>query len=352
MARIQLGGAGGAPTNNVIRSLRSSAHGDHLIGMSCVPTDLVLADVDERHCVPFADDPAYPEALLGLLAQTKPDLLHVQNDLEVLAVSRLRTEIAALGVTLFLPAADTVELCVDKYRSYEVWRDAGVPVPESVLLESADDLRRFADRHDGEVWLRANVGGGGQGALPVDDIEFAVRWVERFRGWGTFMAARKLTARSVTWLSLWHDGELVVAQCRRRRSWGFGNRTLSGVTGITAVGETMSDPIVDDIAQRAIHAVDDRPNGLFGVDMTYDADSVPNLTEINIGRFFTTVHFFTAAGLNLPQIYADVALDGRMPDLRRQINPLDDGLVWVRGMDVLPVLTTAAEIDRLAAEGT
>src|SRR3546814_10024483 len=32
MARIQIGGAGGAPSNNFIRSLRESARHDHIIG--------------------------------------------------------------------------------------------------------------------------------------------------------------------------------------------------------------------------------------------------------------------------------------------------------------------------------
>ena len=63
---------------------------------------------------------------------------------------------------------------------------------------------------------------------------------------------------------------------------------------------TVSDPVVDDIAQRAIRAINPEPSGIFGVDLTYDRDGVPNPTEINIGRFFTTHQFFTAAGLNMP----------------------------------------------------
>ena len=60
------------------------------------------------------------------------------------------------------------------------------------------------------------------------------------------------------------------------------------------------------------------------------------LTEINIGRFFTTIYFFTKAGLNMPAIYRDLALEGRHPKLERKRNPLPTGLAWVRGMDVEP----------------
>ena len=81
--------------------------------------------------------------------------------------------------------------------------------------------------------------------------------------------------------------------------------------------------------------------------MTYDFSGQPNPTEINIGRFFTTHFFFTRAGLNLPRIYCDIALDNRFPSLERKINPLPDDLLWIRGMDVEPVLTTLEDFRRL-----
>ena len=120
MARIYIGGAGGAPSNNFIRSLRESHRKDHLIGASCVPTDLFLADVDERHVVPPAMAGAYPKALSELLKKTCPDFMHLQHDFEVRAVSRLRDEITRLGVKLYLPSANTIEVCVDKQKSYAI----------------------------------------------------------------------------------------------------------------------------------------------------------------------------------------------------------------------------------------
>jgi hypothetical protein len=348
MARIQIGGAGGAPANNVIRALRHSERSDHLIGTSCVPSDRFLADVDEWHWIPAALDERYPTAALGLLGRTKPDLLHLQHDFEVRAIARIREQVEALGVRLYLPSTETIEACVDKHRSYEIWRAAGVRVPETMLIEDPTGLRQAFDSLGGAVWLRAIEGGGGRGALPTDSYEFARLWIERYGGWGQFTAAKVLKdSRSVTWQSIWYQGELVVAQSRLRRSWNFGSRAVSGVTGITGVAETIRDVEVDRIARDAIQAIDSRPHGIFGVDMTYDAEGVPNPTEINIGRFFTTIFFFARAGLNMPQIYCDIALDKRFPSLERTVNPLPPGLVWIRGMDVEPALTTRAELEAL-----
>ena len=347
MARILIGGAGGAPANNFIMSLRASGDNDHLIGMCSVPTDLMLADTDEKYVVPYANAPDYATQLCAVIRKTHPDLLHLQHDFEVRRVSRERQLIEKQGVKLFLPDSLTVENCVDKSRSYAIWKDAGLPVPETILVTGVADLTDAFRQFDGKVWLRATEGGGGSGALPTDNFDFARLWIDRFDGWGRFTAARCLTARSVTWLSIWYHGELVVAQQRTRRSWNFGNRTHSGVTGITGVGETTSDPIVDETALAAIQALDSKPHAIFAVDMTYDIQGRPNPTEINIGRFFTTHYFFAKAGVNFAKIMKDLALYEKMPELPRKINPLPDGLLWIRGMDVPPMLTNIAQLKRL-----
>ena len=350
--RIQIGGAGGAPSNNFIRSLREAEHPYYLIGTCASPTDIFLADVDERYVVPPAADPSFRDRLLRLLERTKPALLHVQNDHEVKAISRLRDDVRSTGVRLFMPAPETVEICLDKYASYKIWRERGVRVPATMLLHDAGDLKNAMAELGPKIWVRAIAGAGGAGSLPTDSFDFARFWIEHHNGWGSFTASECLTEKTTTWLSIWNEGELVVAQSRRRWSWNFGNRTLSGVTGITGVAETYGDAEVDRLAEQAIRAVDAVPHGIFGVDMTYGHDGLPYVTEINIARFFTTHYFFTKAGLNMPDMFCRLALFGERPNVSKRVNPLPDGLVWIRGMDVEPVLTTVDEVQRMAGEVT
>ncbi|QEE25650.1 carboxylate--amine ligase [Rhodanobacter glycinis] len=352
MAKIQIGGAGGAPSNNFIRSLRESSRKDHLIGTTCVPADLFLADTEEKYVVPYATADNYSEKVLGLISKVRPDFIHLQNDYEVRAISRIRDKVVDLGIGLYLPDAETVENCVDKQKSYAIWKAAGVRVPETILLNNENDLKVAFEKLGPKIWIRAIEGGGGRGALPAENYEFAKIWIDRFKGWGTFTASELLSEKTITWQSIWFEGELVVAQTRKRRSWNFGNRTLSGVTGITGVGETCSDPLVDRIAQDAILAIDKRPHGIFSADMTYDFSGFPKPTEINIGRFFTTHYFFTKAGLNFPEIYCNIALDETFPVLEKKVNPLPDGLIWIRGMDREPVLTTVDELEKLERQAS
>lgn len=349
MAKILIAGAGGAPSEGVIHSLLK-AGGDTVIGMGSEPTDLVLSAAERKFYIPYANVPEYRERLLALLNAEQPDLLHFQNDLEIWHASKIRADILATGTRLFMPEHDVIDTCVHKYKSYVAFKEAGVPVPRNLMINDEADLRTAFEElggASGKIWLRASsIGGGGKGSIPTSDYALAKAWIDHYKGWGDFVAAEMLTPDTITWLSIWRDGELVVAQSRERRGWTHGNRSISGVTGVTKVGVTCENAQATEIAIAACKAVSAKPHGIFGVDMAYDSNGVPNPTEINISRFFTTVRFFTEAGLNLPRIFRDIALEDKLPELPKKVNPLPNGLMWLRGMDVVPRLMTEADITR------
>lgn len=350
MFKILVAGAGGAPSEGVINSLLRGARKETVIGMGSEPSDLVLSAASRKFYIPYANAPEYKEKLLELLNREKPDLLHFQNDLEIYHASLIRADIIATGTKVFMPEHEVIDTCVHKYKSYLAFKNAGVKVPRNIMINNQEDLREaFATLGDenGKIWLRASsIGGGGKGAIPTNDYALANSWINHYKGWGDFVAAEMLTPETVTWLSIWHHGELVVAQSRERRGWTHGNRSISGVTGVTKVGVTCDNEQVNKIAIDTVKAVSAKPHGIFGVDMAYDKNGVPNPTEINISRFFTTVLFFTEAGLNMPEIFKDIALYGELPKLPKKINPLPNGLLWLRGMDVEPRLMTPEEINK------
>jgi hypothetical protein len=346
--KILIAGAGGAPSEGVINSLLKSKKKETIIGMGSEVTDLVLSKAEEKFYIPNSDSLDYKKSLIDLLKQEKPDLIHFQNDLEIFYASLFRDEINELGVKTFMPDHEVIDVCVHKYKTYLKCKNAGIKVPQNILINDEDDLKRAFSNlgdSDGKIWLRSSsIGGGGKGALPTNDYLLAKGWIDRFEGWGDFVAAEMLTPNTVTWLSIWYEGELIVAQTRLRKGWTHGNRTVSGVTGVTKVGQTYSNTEVDRISIDTIKSVSNKPHGIFGVDMAFDSNGIPNPTEINISRFFTTVLFFTEAGLNLPEIFKDLALYKEFPNLSKTINPLPDGLMWLRGMDTKPALLTEKDI--------
>ena len=192
MAKILIAGAGGAPSEGVIQSLLKTGE-DTVIGMGSEPSDLALSSAQRKFYVPYANSPEYKAALLKILADEKPDLIHFQNDLEIYHASLLRDEIQATGTRLFMPAHAVIDTCVHKHKSYEAFVKAGVPVPRNLPINNEADLRAaFAELGDdtGRIWLRASsIGGGGKGSIPTADFHLAKSWIDHYKGWGDFIAA-------------------------------------------------------------------------------------------------------------------------------------------------------------------
>jgi len=107
---------------------------------------------------------------------------------------------------------------------------------------------------------------------------------------------------------------------------------------MTGVGKTISRKDLDTISEKAILAIDKNPNGIFGVDLKENANGVPCPTEINIGRFFTTIQFFTELGFNMPDIYIKLALGKKIPKIEKKYNPLPTDYYWLRSADAEPRL--------------
>lgn len=347
MKRILVTGAGGAPATNFVRSLRVAPEPFYLIGTDCDEFYLQRAETDERYLVPKANENDYIDILNEIIDDTDAQFLHIQNDIEMYTLSKNRDR---LNIATLLPKHRTIEICQDKLESYKLWSRAGIKQPLTLSIHTEADLKNAFQALGKNVWLRATSGAGGRGSIIATDYEFAKCWIDFKKGWGNFTAAECLQAHSTTWSSIWKDGQLIVAQGRKRLYWELSKLAPSGVTGVTGTGVTASDPLIDQIAQKAILAIDGKPNGIFSVDLTYNHDNIAVPTEINIGRFFTTHELFTRAGLNMPYIFIKLAYNEKLPRISKRLNPLPSGLAWIRGMDFLPVFTTISHIEHCKEE--
>lgn len=342
MKKILVCAAGGTPSTNFVRSLRLMDEDVFLVGTDCDKYNIHRAETDEKILIPRCNAPNYLEILNQIIEKHQIEYVHIQNDYELEFLSKHREELKA---KLFLPDKNTIEICIDKFKSYEAWKKAGITVPETTFINNEADLKKAFDMFGPKLWLRNIKGAAGNGSYPTDDYDEAIQWINFQKGWGHFTAAECLSENSVTWMSIWNEGELVVAQSRKRLYWELGNRAPSGVTGVTGAGVTLSDPNFDKLAEKSIYAIDTKPHGIFSVDMTYDKNGLPNPTEINIGRFFTTHFFFSQAGLNMPEILLRIVYNEKYKAPEKKINPLPNDLVWIRGVDFKPILTDMKSIE-------
>lgn len=339
MTRVLITGAGGSAAFNFYDALKLANPAIYAVGTDVKPQHLELIDLQKRYVVPGVNDPNYVDVINKIIAKEKIDFLHPQPDVEVNFLSKNYDKITA---KTFLPDYEVVERCHDKMLFNKLLTEKGVAVPEAYHITSPEVLKdALAEllKIQPKVWLRAIRGAGSRGSLPINSFYQGDAWIDywrNFRGidYGDFMASEFLPGHEFAWQSLWYNGELITAQARERLEYIFGNLTPSGQTSSPSVAKTVNRDDINDIGQAAVRAVSDKPHGVFCVDMKEGIDGVPKVTEINVGRFFTTSNFFAHAGLNMPAMYIELGLTGKLCEVPKQLNPLDDDMYWIRMIDM------------------
>jgi carbamoyl-phosphate synthase large subunit len=341
--RVLVIGAGGPAGVNFVRSLRAADEPYRIVGIDTDRLHLEWPDLDAAYVAPACTDPAFVDALVELVLDERIDLVHAQPEQGVRVLAEHRDRIPARTL---LPGLGTVLLCQDKHASGVRWADAGVAAAPSLLVESRDDLERAAEVLGLPFWLRATEGAGGRGSTPVESVEAGYHWIRywRLRGvdWA-FVAHELLPGANLAFTSLWHHGRLVCSQVRERLEYIYPFLAPSGVTGTPVVAVTVRRPDANEVATRAVLAIDPDATGVFCVDLKDDAAGVPRPTEINCGRFFTTSEFFTRAGVNIPHLYVKLGLGEPIPELPAY-DLLEEGLYWIRHIDCPAVLRREREL--------
>ena len=354
MKRILTTACGGPSTLSFTRSLRDADPKKEkyfIVGTDCDKYNIQRAEVDKSYLCPKATEQDYIKFIKHIIKKEKIDFLHSQPEIEAYTIGNNREEIEAAGCKLFMPNQRTIELLRDKNSSYKIWKKAGIKVPLNITIYNYKDLKRAYSEFGPEIWIRETIGAAGKGSLSRPTYEEALSHIESKQMWGHSVAAQHLgdSQNTVTWQSIWNDGDLVVAQGRKRLYWAFANRSQSGVTGLTGTGVTINDSKLDELAILCIKTADTKPHGIFSVDFTYDKNNIPNPTEINIAKFFTTHHFITKAGCNMPEILVQLGF-GEYDGPYGMLNPCESKMYWIRGIDVIPVLKHQKEINNKVAE--
>lgn len=104
-----------------------------------VGTDMDLSAPALQACdvarqVPGVFDPGYLDALKKVILEENIHMVFSLNDLEVglLAGNRAALE-QETGATLYVPPVQTLEVCADKWRTFEFAQEIGVAAPETFL---------------------------------------------------------------------------------------------------------------------------------------------------------------------------------------------------------------------------
>lgn len=296
-------------------------------------------------------DPARQE-LAAWLCETC-DWVHAQPDPEVnwlcAATSGAYPLPGALKGRVVALNPTTLRRASDKYISAERWREHGV-VKDAVTLEYRSlpaPLFSGLTVHTGRAWIRSRFGAGSHAATAVTTYREAQAWVEYWSGPSVPRRVMKEDFIVAPWLpgpefavqTIWWQGRLVQTQARERVSHFFAAQSVSGQTSTPSVARTASRSDVYETAHAAVTALDASPHGVYCVDLRCDWRDRPVPTEVNYGRFFTTMDFLASVGVNGPACLLALHLKESPP---RQIGSAPAGSWWYRGLDMTPKLVRGA----------
>jgi carbamoyl-phosphate synthase large subunit len=198
------------------------------------------------------------------------------------------------------------------------------------------------------LWVRARHGAGGRLSLLCNDAAEARLWIELWvkRGGGTvdeFIIQEYLPGRNIAWDSLWKHGKLVTSYSRERLEYPFKHISPSGITGTPSVSRTIHDQRVNDSGRRAVGAIDPNPVGAYSVDVKESADGTPCITEVDAGKFHSTMplwgyiavkHLGLPEYANLADLYVRLGLGEDVKEMPPKTDLIPAGYYLLRDMDV------------------
>jgi len=351
MKKIMVTGAGGPASINFIKSLRLAPEKALIIGTEANTHLIYLAPVDRRYLVPRAKENGYVDKLNEIILREKVEFLHAQTDAEVEVISENREK---LNANVFLPAKRTVKICQDKLESAKIWMNKGIHVAKIIEISGERDIARAFEELGSPIWVRARHGAGGVGSTPAYNKETAISWINYWKArnmsWD-FIAQENLPRRNIGFHSLWKNGELITSMARERVEYIYPHLAPSGVTGTPAVQRTIHDESVNRAATEAVLAIDSNFSGIACVDLKENKEGVPCVTEINVGRMFTTSFFFSFASkilrndhcANIPYLYVKLAFRESIPEMPKY-NILPENIYWIRHIDAPAMLVKDGKV--------
>jgi carbamoyl-phosphate synthase large subunit len=214
-------GAGGPAGVAVIRALRRA--GDRVVACDADAYAVGFRLADEFARVPRADDPAFAESVIKVVARSGAVALISTVAEELAPLHAAAGPLAEAGAATWLPGPWSLEHCVDKWLFYELMKEHGVPVPAT---------ERHSERGVPGPWIvKPRFGRGSRDvydAATAADLSYALSRAPEP------LVQTKITGREFTVDTLSGEGGRLYGAVPRWR--------LETKAGISTKGTTFDDP--------------------------------------------------------------------------------------------------------------
>jgi carbamoyl-phosphate synthase large subunit len=284
----------------------------------CYPAAPAMLAADAAFTLPPVGDPRYHDLLLDVCRQSKVGLLIPLNDLELPAIAAWRGDLLGVGTIAMIASPEAIDICADKWRSYEFLALHGLRTPRTYLslADAVQALHRGDLRYpvvvkprwgSASLWLEL--------CRDDEELELAYRLVKR-------RAARRLgeagggaeAERCVLiqqWLRGHEYGLDVVNDLSGRHVCTFARQKLVMRAGETDRAVTVEDEELSDLGRKLGEAFAHAGN--LDCDVFLE-ERGPCVVDLN-PRFGGGYPFSHVAGADLPAALVAWA-EGRAPDPR------------------------------------
>lgn len=291
---VLITGAGTTNFHGVVQGIRSqSEFAVRVIGCDMNPLNTGRHIADAFHVVPPGSDPRFVETVLELCRVHDVQLLIPIIDYELPALAGARSRFDAVGCKLALSGPETVERCIDKWRTYQFLSEHGIPTPRTWLPDALPDELDFPlfikPRRFGRATLDCHW---------IDD-EAALCYQLRRSADPLVQEAVVGQLHSVDVLSDF-DGRVVNALVRR---------TVESKSGVVTKARTVRDP---ELLELAITTGEQLGMvGAFGIDCFRHSEGVC-VIEVN-ARVQSGLAMSIGAGFNIPAELLRLAAGREVP---------------------------------------
>lgn len=339
MKRVLITGAGGIAGVNFTRAISLNKN-----------LELFGTENNEYHTIfnPIkilkitnANDPNYINQLNEIIKSNQISFLHPQPTPEI---QKIVQNIDKISTKTFLPSSDVV--LRDKSEQQSLLSKNGQNVIKTFNISDLSDVDEIIDEIKFPVWVRAKKGVGGRLSNKCNSIKEIKLWIELCVMQGRamlneFIIQEYLGGRDLAWDSIWYDGKLIVSYCRERLEYPFSKLTMSGITGTPTVSRIVHDDKINKLAIESVKMMTPKPHGCFSLDIKEDEDNIPYITEIDSGKFHTTIGlwgFLAEKKLqlpwyyNLPRLYVNLGIGGEIPTLN-ELDIYPENLYLIRNLD-------------------
>jgi carbamoyl-phosphate synthase large subunit len=284
-------GVGGPPGVSIFKACRQSGLRPRLVAIDADPVSVGLFRADAAYVVPriSTDERAYLARLEAICEREAVAMVCFGSEEELRRVAPHAPELERrTRARLIVNAPRSLDAFMDKWATFMALRDAGLPVPDTVLAHDAEGVRAFLARHAFPAILKPRRGSGSRSVFLVHDAaELALR-------------AAQVPEAVLQEQLLPDDEEYTVGLYKSPRIGYVGQiafrRTLAA--GLTYKAEVVRDPEIEAVCRRVVEAFD--VWGPVNVQLRKTAAGV-RIFEIN-PRFSSSAVMRAYFGFNEPEL--------------------------------------------------